>query len=80
MATPLDDLYYHRIRTQQIKNSAAYAGCMADHYERLFKKRCNGRNLCRAAFAWFKWKHFEAEYLKLTVNEMLAAKNITILP
>lgn len=70
---PAATLLYHRTRIKQIKQSAAYAGAMADHYERLYKKRSVGpvHNLCRAAFAWFKWKHYEAEYLRLTVKETL---------
>ena len=77
---PSATLVYHRTRIKQIKNSAAFAGCMADHYKALFDKRSHGRNLCRAAFAWFKWKHYEAEYLRLTVNEMLAQRNIKLQP
>lgn len=76
--TPIDTLYYHRIKAKQIKNSAAYAGAMADHYERLFKKRSIGpvTNLCRAAFAWFKWKHYEAEYLRLSVKDLTKSLGI----
>ncbi|MEO6540335.1 MAG: hypothetical protein ABIN74_05065 [Ferruginibacter sp.] len=77
---PSATLVYHRVRIKQIKNSAFYAGAMADHYRALFEKRCKGRLLCRAAFAWIKWKHFEKEYLRLTVNEMLEHRNIKLMP
>lgn len=77
---PVNTLQYHQRRIYQIKNSAVYAGCMADHYKAQFEKRCHGRNFCRAAFAWFKWKHFESEYYRISVKEMLEAKNIKLTP
>lgn len=79
--TPSATLQYHKSRIEQIKNSPIYAGAMADHYERLFRKRYNsGRLLCRAAFAWFKWKYYEKEYLRLKVKELLAERNIKLMP
>lgn len=80
--TPSATLVYHQQRIKQIKNSAVYAGSMADHYKALYEQRCHGRNLnfCRAAFAWFKWKHYEAEYLRLTVIETMDSLGIKTLP
>ena len=77
---PAAALSFHRQRINEIKNSLAFNGQMADNYQRLYSKHRRGRNLVRAAWFYLRWKHYDRICWEIKVTTMLNERGIKLLP